>query len=189
MKPQYISGLILLLSVFAGCSKEELKPDSNYTGLLTFEYIRSFPAFTSDVSVNLNIYTSGEVVFSDPAQVTYSAEDSLSGNTEIKVYESGIIAVSALNGEWVVKNNAEHLSVNANVLIEGNRKIWNRNNPETEWELTEENSINVENPVNYPLDFKISEAKQTNGSVIGDYRSTPDDGSIIYQWTLRINPM
>lgn len=170
-----------------GCSKDEPKPNANYTGTLVLEYSRSFPEFTASVAIDIDIFKSGAVIFSDPDQVPYNATDSLIfGNSSVKLNVTGTMTVSSLEGRWKVKNDTEYLSVNAYALVEGTQKAWEWDEI-AGWQLIGTEPFSVEDPVEGPLEFKISEALQANGSVLGTYE-TSQYGTLIYQWTLKLNP-
>lgn len=180
----------IILSFFiasSGCNKDEdPKPDSDYSGTLIMEYSRAFPEFAASVTVEVNIYKTGIVAFSDPDQANYVALDSLSfGDRMVKLNETGTITLSELEGKWTVRNNGSYLSVNAHTVIEGMRSVWEWDDI-AGWIAESVLPFSTEDPVANPMDFSITEALETNGSFLGAYE-TSEYGSLVYKWTLKVN--
>jgi len=190
MRVKTILSILLLLTAVYSCDKEEDEkplPDGNYMGLLNLEYSRTFPEFTASLVISLEIFKSGEIIFEDPQPASYSAEDELDlGSAKVKINETGNLIVSSLDGEWRESNGIKYLIVDADALISGLQNIWGWDyNYETWVHVGQDISINVENPVEPPLEFIIQEALLSEGSVLGVTLST-QYGSIVYKWTLKL---
>lgn len=190
MKLHFAITFFLLLIAITGCQKEneDPTPDANYTGTLTLEYSRTFPELTASVPIDVQVYKSGDVSITDPAQEAYSGEDimELGGGARVKLNETGTITITSLNGEWKVIGDQEYLSVNSNTLIDGTQNIWGWDD-DYGWILVGDNlPFSVEDPIVPPLNFLISEA-MLSGAVLGVTQNT-QYGSLVYKWTLRLTP-
>lgn len=92
MKMKYkirIAGLNLLIICLlaSGCSKEEDVFEEDYDGLLTVEYINTFPDWTVSTDMEITIFRTGEVVISSGI-ISYSGEYVLEGG-DSKITRSG----------------------------------------------------------------------------------------------------
>lgn len=187
MKTHQILSLLFIIMAVHACSKgdSEPKPDADYSGTLTLVYARSFPEFSATVTMDVQIYKSGDVLISDPDQVPYSGEDEmeLGGGAKVKLNETGTVTVTSLEGFWKVIGGGKYLRVNANTLIDGTEKIWGWDD-DLGWILVGEDlPFTIEDPVESPMDFNILEAVMGGGSVLGNVVNT-EYGSLVYTWTL-----
>lgn len=85
-----ISGFILLIFCLlaSGCSKEEEDIfEEDYNGLLTVEYINTFPDWTASTNMEISILKTGKVVI-EAGNISYSGEYVLEGG-DSKITRSG----------------------------------------------------------------------------------------------------
>ena len=178
---------ILLIVLVPGCKKEEdPTPEASYIGLLTFDYSRTFPAFSTAVIMEVEIDKSGEVYISDPDQEFYdSGEDILIlEGGQIKQQEYGTITITALDGSYREINGEGYLRVNASALLDGIQITW-AFDEDLGWVNEIAVSFSLEDPVESPMNFNIGDAVMAmNGSQLGATVPAPPFGSWTCTWTL-----
>jgi hypothetical protein len=186
MKPNLLNFVFLLFLFAISCKKEENpKPDSNYVGILTLEYSRSFPEFSTTITMEVEIDKSGEIYISEPDQVEYSGEDEMDlDGSLIRQNETGTITITSLNGAFKEKNGEGYLSVNAHTLIDGIQITWAWDD-DLGWIQLIEEPFSLEDPVESPMDFNIDDAVvAAEGSQLGATMVVEPFGTVTYMWTL-----
>ena len=160
---------------------DEDKPSNEYSGVLTLTYARDFPDFSSTVSIEVDVYKSGDVLLSSPNQVPYSGtEQKQIMEALVKIEETGTITVTSLSGTWKKIDGEEYFEFNANTLIDGTSKVWTW--VENQWFQTLDQPFTIEDPVDTPLRFSISTA--TTGEATFTATAAGAYGSATYTWTL-----
>jgi hypothetical protein len=161
-------------------------PSIDYTGVLTLTYARTFPAFTATVAIDVDVYRSGDVLFSQPEQVAYAGESQRDG--EIKLKEAGTITITSLAGAWVLRGGVEYLEVTCATLIDGTQTVWGWDD-DMGWVQVAEIPFTVEDPAKPPLRFDSAAATIGSGATIGVTNAAAFGGTQTFQWTLVLLPL
>lgn len=149
----------ILLFLLVACDKKEddITPGRDYTGTLTLDYSRSFPTFTSTMSIPVEISASGEAVVTQPLPHNFQGEsDKMIRGERIKIREEGIITISDVDPVWKVENGREYLEVSLSFLLEGHQTIWEWDN--YYWNQTSASPYSHQHPVKCPMMFRIDNA-------------------------------
>jgi hypothetical protein len=164
--------------------KDDEKPDANYTGKLLLTYARDFPDFYATVSIDVDVYESGDVLFSSPSQVPYhGVEEKPVGDTKVKIDETGTITVTSLSGTWKKIDGVAYLEVSSNTLIDGTSQVWTW--VDNSWYQVLNEPFTLENPVDPPFLFSVTDANLGAGSSVGG-TAVGDYGSATFTWTLTL---
>ena len=102
----------LILSLLVACDKKEddINPGQDYTGTLTLDYSRSFPTFTTTLSVPVEISSNGQAVIALPAPHKFMGEsDKMIDGERIKIREVGVITISDITSVWKQKDGHKYL--------------------------------------------------------------------------------
>lgn len=149
----------LLLSLLVACDKKEddINPGRNYTGTLTFDYSRSFPTFTSTLSLPVEILASGQAEIVQPMPYEFQGEsDKMIQGKRIKIRENGTIIISDIFPVWKDENGRKYLEVGLSFKLEGHQTVWEWDN--YYWKQTSEGPYTLQNPVECPMVFRIDNA-------------------------------
>ncbi len=149
----------LLLSLLVACDKKEddINPGRNYTGTLTLDYSRSFPTFTTTLSLPVEISASGQAVIAQPLPHNFQGEsDKMIRGERIKIREEGVITISDIVPVWKDDNGHKYLQVSLSFKLEGNQTVWEWDN--YYWKQTSEAPYAFQNPVECPMLFRIDNA-------------------------------
>lgn len=149
----------LLLSFLVACDKKEddIDPGRNYTGTLSLDYSRSFPAFTSTLSVPVEISASGQVTMAQPLPHEFGGEsDKLIDGERIKIREEGHIKLSDIAPLWKKIDGIQYLECALSFALEGQQTIWIWTGHS--WEQTLQQPYLLQNPDKCPLLFRIDNA-------------------------------
>lgn len=176
----------LFLSLLVACNKKEddIKPGQDYSGTLTLDYSRSFPTFTSTLSVPVEISSTGEAIIALPVPHEFQGvSDKMIQGERIKIREEGVITISDIAPVWKHKDGRQYLEVSLSFALEGKQTVWKWNN--YYWEQTSEDSYAIKDPVECPMLFRIDNALLSE-SVCA---SRCDDcwGHNNFRWRLRLN--
>ena len=166
--------------------EDEDKPGSDYGGFLTLTYARDFPDFHTTVSIDVDVYKTGDVILSSPNQVPYSGtEQKQIMEALVKIEETGTITVTSLSGTWKKIDGEEYLEINSNTLIDGTSQVWTW--VENQWYQVLNEPFTIENPVEPPLLFSVADASVGPGSIFGG-TAEGDYGSATFTWKLTLTP-
>ena len=149
----------LFLSLLIACDKKEddIKPGQDYSGTLTLDYSRSFPTFTTTLSVPVEISSSGQAVIAQPVPLEFQGEsDKMIRGERIKIREEGVITISDIAPVWKNQDGQKYLEVSLSLVLEGNQTVWRWNN--YYWEQTADESYAIQDPVECPMTFRIDNA-------------------------------
>lgn len=149
----------LILSLLVACNKKEddINPGRDYTGTLSLDYSRSFPTFTTTLSVPVEISSNGQAVIALPAPHKFMGEsDKMIHGERIKIREVGVITISDITSVWKQKDGHKYLEVNLSFALEGQQNVWKWNI--NYWEQTAEESYEIQDPVECPMTFRIDNA-------------------------------
>ena len=117
----------LLLALLVACDKKEDDKDTgqNYTGTLTLDYARTFPAFTTTLSVPVEISATGQVFISQPLPHEFSGEsDKMIDGERIKIREEGVIVISDIAPAMMQKSGSNYLEVAFSLMLQGEQTVW-----------------------------------------------------------------
>lgn len=149
----------LFLSLLVACDKKEddINPGRDYTGTLTLDYSRSFPTFTTTLSVPVEISASGQVVIAQPGLHEFQGvSDKMIRGERIRINEEGVITISDINPVWKQKDGHQYLEVSLSFVLEGKQTVCKWNN--YYWEQTTEAQYAIHDPVKCPMLFRIDNA-------------------------------
>ncbi|HOP13942.1 MAG TPA: hypothetical protein PLH09_08200 [Lentimicrobium sp.] len=178
----------LFLSLLTACDKKEddMNPGKDYTGLLTLEYTRTFPTFQSVVSTQVDISSSGTVVFKQPPVTAFKGEsEKMIENDRIRIREEGSISISMLSGKWDKMDGKEYLLVNLTCQLDGLRNVWEWD--EYRWIQLSEVPYSLENPLACPMSFRIDNALMSEAVCGGSL--TDNWGINCFRWRLVLVPV
>ncbi len=181
-----LTAAVLLLQCTNGDDEkeDEDKPGNEYGGFLTLTYARDFPDFSATVSIEVDVYKTGDVLLSSPNQVPYSGtEQKQIMEALVKIEETGTITVTSLSGTWKKIDGEEYLEINSNTLIDGTSKVWTW--VENQWFQVLDEDFTDENPIEPPLLFSVTDASVGAGSTFGG-TAQGAYGSATYTWTLTL---
>ncbi|MDD2528201.1 MAG: hypothetical protein PHT26_09230 [Lentimicrobiaceae bacterium] len=149
----------MLLSLLVACDKKEddIKPGHDYTGTLTLDYTRTFPAFTSTLSLPVEITASCQVFISKSLPHAFEGEsDKFIQGERIKIREKGVINISEITPMWTQRDANQFLEVSILFAIEGEQTVWKW--ADYYWEQTDQGPYLVLNPTECPMVFRINNA-------------------------------
>ena len=110
-----VCALFLLGILAAGCSKKENDDpvfETGYSGLLEVVYTNTYPVWTTETSVEVNISPSGKVVI-EPGTLSYSGELI---TEDSKITRSGTWQM-APEGEVLNKAGATYITVDPGITV------------------------------------------------------------------------
>lgn len=120
-----LHGLILAL-VASGCSKEENIFEEDYDGVLTVEYINTFPDYTASTDMEITIFRTGKVVISTGI-ISYSGEYVLEDG-DSKITRSGNWGL-APEGSVLKTGGQTYIVINPRINVENDiTTIYARDN-------------------------------------------------------------
>lgn len=180
-----ISTIVSLVVLFHSCAKEKEDPHNltrDYTGSLIFEYSRSFPAIQEIITMELELYKSGDILISQPSGHHYDA--TAEEPSVVKLRETGDIILTSLSGRYKVIDNEPCVVINANTIIDGNQTIWAWDD-ENGWVLPTEIPFSLDNPVGSPMNFDFDKALMEDiiGATVPAYL-----GTVTIKWRLALMP-
>jgi len=144
-----------------GDDEDDDKPDADYTGTLVLTYARDFPDFYKTVSMDVNVYKSGDVLFSSPSQVPcHGVEEKQIADAKVKIDETGTITVTSLSGNRKKIDGEAYLEVYSNTLIDGTSQVWTW--VDNGWYQVFNQPFTLENPVEPPMLFSVTDANNVN---------------------------
>jgi len=177
----------LFLSLLTACDKKEddINPGKDYTGTLTLEYTRTFPSFQKLAITGVNVSGSGQVSITPVNPVPFYGEsEKMIGDDRIRIREEGEIVITSPEGLWLMVDGKENLRVDLGCTVTGSQKVWKwtYNN----WQLLSEIPLDVANPVQMPMYFRIDNALLSE-AVCGSSVTDPW-GICCFRWKLVLTP-
>ncbi|GAB1404640.1 MAG: hypothetical protein PHX54_05255 [Lentimicrobiaceae bacterium] len=179
----------LFLSLLFACQKKEddMVPGQNYKGTLTLDYSRNFPAFTSTLSLPVEVSAEGQVFVSAPLPCAFTGEsDKFIGDERIKIREEGTILIPHITASWNQKGNKQYLEVSLLVSIEGERSVWKWMHHK--WQETEYAPFVLQNQSDAPMIFRLDNALLSEAVCINGCNDCWGQNNFRWQLRLHENP-
>lgn len=121
--------LSILTIWFSSCknSDEEDLLSNSYAGLLTVEYTKGFPAFTSIAKLDVEIQKDGTVTFTGGGDNdSFNAEDIYyeGGKPVTKIKMTGTLTFHGAQGEVMILDSKEYVLISVSSSIDGQMTVW-----------------------------------------------------------------
>jgi hypothetical protein len=195
MKPFRIIQTTLLLVpliLFYSCNNSENEPElsHNYAGLLSVEYTKGFPAFTSTAKLDVEIRKDGTVTFNGGGDSDeFEAEDILYEDEKpaTKIKMTGTLVFNGAQGEVMIADEDEYALIKVSSSLYVQMTVWAWDEDLGWIQVIDLPHTQEDKYSDGPLQFDILAASTLNGQSIK--RTLPDiQGTFTYGYNLTLIP-
>jgi hypothetical protein len=195
MKYMRIQPAILLLMpiiLFCSCDNSENEPQlsNNYTGILSVEYTKGFPSFTSAAKLDVDIRKDGAVTFSGGGDSDeFEAEDILyeDGKPATKIKMTGTLVFNGAQGEVMIADENEYALIKVSSSLYVQMTVWAWDEDLGWMQVIDVPQTQEDKYSDGPLQFSLLAASSLYGQSIK--KTLPDvQGTFTYGYNLTLIP-
>jgi hypothetical protein len=195
MKPFRIVSVIapaVMIVSFFSCNDDDnsIELSNSYTGVLSVEYTKGFPAFTSTAKLDVDIQKDGTFTYSGGGDSDeFEAEDILyeDGKPATKMKMTGTLVFNGAQGEVMIADSSEYVLIKVSSSLYVQMTVWAWDD-ELGWiQVIDIPHTQQDKYSDGPLQFRILDASSLNGQSIK--RTLPDvQGTFTYGYNLTLIP-
>lgn len=187
-----VIALIILIISFFSCNEDDnsIELSHSYTGVLSVEYTKGFPEFTSSAKLDVDIQKDGTVTFTGGGDSDeFEAEDILyeDGKPATKIKMTGTLVFNGAQGEVMIADDVEYVLIKVSSSLYVQMTVWAWDD-ELGWiQMVDLPQTQEDKYSDGPLQFGILAASSLNGQSIK--KTLPDiQGTFTYGYNLTLIP-
>jgi hypothetical protein len=184
--------LAIFINSFFSCNKDDnsIELSNSYTGVLSVEYTKGFPEFTSTAKLNVDIQKDGTITFSGGGDSDeFEAEDILyeDGKPATKIKMTGTLVFNGAQGEAMIADSSEYVLIKVSSSLYVQMTVWAWDDDLGWMQVIDLPHTQEDKYSDGPLQFRILDASSINGQSIK--RTLPDvQGTFTYGYNLTLIP-
>lgn len=179
-----------LISIFSSCRENENNDvlTRGYTGVLSVEYTKGFPAYTSTAKLNVDIQKDGTVTFSGGGDSDeFEAEDILydEGKPVTKIKITGTLVFNGAQGEVMIDGDNKYVLIKVSSSLYVQMTVWAWDDDLGWIQMLDIPHTQEDKYSDGPMQFNILNASSQNGQSIKE--TVPDiEGTFTYGYNLTL---
>jgi hypothetical protein len=188
----FVVTLAVMVIPFFSCNEDDnsIELSHSYSGVLSVEYTKGFPEFTSTAKLNIDIQKDGTVTFSGGGNSDeFEAEDILyeDGKPATKIKMTGSLVFNGAQGEMMIADTNEFVLIKVSSILYVQMTVWAWDDELGWMQVIDLPQTQEDKYSDGPLQFRILDASSLNGQSIK--KTLPDvQGTFTYGYNLTLIP-